>query len=129
MDPTFEENQPIYIQIKRQIYADILRGHYKAGDKLPGTIEMAMQYKVNHNTIQRVYLEMIREGIVISHRGEGTFVTEDDSILKMLRDDLQTYYLDTFTKEMLRLGYREEELAHIVEQYVGAKHNEKKEGK
>jgi len=77
-----------------------------------------MQFKVNHNTIQRVYLELIREGIVVSRRGEGTFVTEDKAILVALQDRLRSYVLDTFVNEMLRLGYREDELAQMVEQYL-----------
>ncbi len=118
MDPIFDDNQPIYMQIKRQIYADILRGLYPPGGRLPATIEMAMHFKVNHNTIQRVYLELIREGLVISRRGEGTFVTEDKAILDALQVKLRTYVLDNFVNEMLRLGYREDELAQTVDRYV-----------
>lgn len=118
MAPIFDDNQPIYVQIKRQIYADILRGAYPPGGKLPATIEMAMQFKVNHNTIQRVYLELIREDIVVSRRGEGTFVTEDRAILDALQDKLRSYVLDTFVNEMLRLGYRENELTQMIEQYL-----------
>jgi GntR family transcriptional regulator len=124
MDPIFDDNQPIYVQIKRQIYADILRGLYPPGGKLPATIEMAMQFKVNHNTIQRVYLELIREGIVVSRRGEGTFVTEDKAILDALQDTLRSYVLDTFVNEMLRLGYREDELAQTVVRYLKTKPQE-----
>jgi GntR family transcriptional regulator len=122
MDHIFDDNQPIYLQIKQRIYAAILRGVYKPGDKLPGIVETAMQFKVNHNTIQRVYLELIREGIAISRRGEGTFVTEDVETLKSLEIELQTYFLENFIQEMLRLGYREDELASIVNDYIQSGH-------
>jgi len=121
MDQLFDNNQPIYLQIKQRICADILRGIFKPGDKLPGVVETAMQFKVNHNTIQRVYLELIREGIAISRRGEGTFVTGDVKTLKNMETEMQTYLLDNFIREMLRLGYREDELAQIIDRYVQTK--------
>lgn len=127
MDHIFDENQPIYLQIKHRICAHILRGDYKAGEKLPGIVETAMQYKVNHNTIQRVYQELIRDGIAVSRRGEGTFVTDDVKILKKMEQELRTYALDSFIQEMLRLGYQMDGLAKIVEEYVKTQHG--KDGK
>lgn len=127
MDHIFDENQPIYLQIKQRICAHILRGDYKAGEKLPGIVETAMQYKVNHNTIQRVYQELIRDGIAVSRRGEGTFVTDDVKILKQMEQELRTYALDSFIQEMLRLGYQMDGLAKIVEEYVKTQHG--KDGK
>ncbi|NMC46027.1 MAG: GntR family transcriptional regulator [Chloroflexi bacterium] len=127
MDHIFDENQPIYLQIKQRICAHILRGDYKAGEKLPGIVETAMQYKVNHNTIQRVYQELIRDGIAVSRRGEGTFVTDDVKILKKMEQELRTYALDSFIQEMLRLGYQMDGLAKIVEEYVKTQHG--KDGK
>ncbi|HAF63025.1 MAG TPA: GntR family transcriptional regulator [Anaerolineaceae bacterium] len=120
MDHIFDENQPIYLQIKQRICAHILRGDYKPGEKLPGIVETAMQYNVNHNTIQRVYQELIRDGIAVSRRGEGTFVTEDVKVLKTMEKELQTYALDSFIQEMVRLGYKENDLATIVEEYIKA---------
>jgi DNA-binding transcriptional regulator YhcF (GntR family) len=118
MDHIFDENQPIYLQIKHRIYALILRGEYKPGDKLPGVIDAAMQYKVNHNTIQRVYQEMIRDEIAVSRRGEGTFVTDDTQALEKMRQELQDSFLDNFVQQMLRLGYNEDDLAQVVQAYV-----------
>lgn len=121
MNYIFDENQPIYLQIKQHICADILIGKYKPGDKLPGIVETAMQFKVNHNTIQRVYQELIREGIAVSKRGEGTFVTGDVAILKKMETDMQTYAIENFINEMKRLGYHEQELAQIITQYIQAR--------
>ncbi len=125
MEYIFDDNQPIYLQIKQRICAAILRGIYKPGDKLPGTVESAMEFKVNHNTIQRVYMELIRDGIAASRRGEGTFVTEDINLLNNLKNEMQTYFLDSFIQEMLRLGYREDELAGILDQYIQSEHQSK----
>ena len=125
MDHIFDENQPIYLQIKQRICAAILRGDYQPGDKLPGIVEMAMEFKVNHNTIQRVYMELIREGVAISRRGEGTFVTEDQPTLQKLAAELQEYLLENFIREMQRLGHSEDELADILAQYIQSKRHNK----
>lgn len=123
MDPIFDNNQPIYLQIKQRICAAILRGDYQPGDKLPGTVEMAMQFKVNHNTIQRVYMELIRDGIAFSRRGEGTFITRDKAILQKLEVELQGYLLENFIREMQRLGHQEHELVGILDQFIQSRHS------
>ena len=118
MEHLFDENQPIYLQIKHRICARILREEFRPGDKLPSVVDAAMQYKVNHNTIQRVYQELIRDGIAVPRRGEGTFVTGDTAILEKMRAELQADFLQNFVDQMLRLGYREDELAQLVQAYV-----------
>jgi DNA-binding transcriptional regulator YhcF (GntR family) len=81
MEEIFDENQPIYLQIVQRISAQILRGEFKPGDKLPAVIDAAMQFKVNHNTIHHAYQELIRQGVAVTRRGEGTFVTTEQTIL------------------------------------------------
>jgi GntR family transcriptional regulator len=125
MDPVFSDNQPIYLQIKQRIYAAILRGDFQPGDKLPAIIDMSMQFKVNHNTIQRVYQELIRDEIAVSKRGEGTFVTQNRKALGRLRGERQNELMEDFIKEMVRLGYREEELADILTYYIQSEHHNK----
>jgi DNA-binding transcriptional regulator YhcF (GntR family) len=121
MDPIFDDNQPIYLQIKQRICASILRGDYQPGDKLPGIVEMAMEFKVNHNTIQRVYMELMRDSIAISRRGEGTFVTQDTTILQKLETELEGYLLENFIREMQRLGHQADELTDILDRYIQSK--------
>ncbi len=126
MDHIFDDNQPIYLQIKQRICAKILRGEYRPGDKLPGIVETAMEFKVNHNTIQRVYQELIREGIAVSRRGEGTFVTENTKTLKKMEEELQTYTMENFIEEMVRLGYQEPDLAKIIEKYIQSRQEKRR---
>lgn len=124
MDHIFDENQPIYLQIKNRINAMILRGNYQPGDKLPGVVDAAMHYKVNHNTIQRVYQELIRDGVAVSRRGEGTFVTEDVAILKKLQSELQDFFLANFVEQMLQLGYQKQDLVQMVQAYLARLHQD-----
>lgn len=114
MDALFDENQPIYIQIVQRICASILRGDYRAGDKLPAVIDAAMRFKVNHNTIQHAYGELVRQGVAVTRRGEGTFVTEDTAVLQALHDDLRRTFLDSFFRQMGELGYSDAEILEAI---------------
>lgn len=121
MDHIFDETQPIYYQIVQRICARILRGEYKPGDKLPSVIDAAMYFKVNHNTIQRVYQELIRQGIATAKRGEGTFVTEDRLALHRLHEGMRKALLENFLTEMQRLGYSSEEILTSLQEFIQTK--------
>ncbi len=118
MDHIFDDTQPIYYQIVQRICASILRGEYKPGDKLPSVIDAAMHFKVNHNTIQRVYQELIRQGIAVTRRGEGTFVTEDRQALQRLHEEMRRSLLENFLIEMRRLGYSPAEMISALREYT-----------
>jgi DNA-binding transcriptional regulator YhcF (GntR family) len=118
MDHIFDETQPIYFQIVQRICARILRGELKPGNKLPSVIDAAMHFKVNHNTIQRVYQELTRQGIAVGKRGEGTFVTEDQNVLGLLHEEMRKSLLENFLTEMRRLGYSPEEIINTLQDYI-----------
>src|SRR5690606_40198452 len=96
---TFDTNTPIYMQIMARINRKIVRGEWRAGDKLPSVREMAIQSSVNPNTIQRAYRELERMNIVETRRGQGTFITEDEETLLQLRRTLKAEHISTFVKE------------------------------
>ena len=78
---------------------------------------MAINSGVNPNTIQRTYSEMERMGIVETKRGQGTFVTENEQVLKALKIRLQTDIIDAFVQNMKELGFSQEEMVEGLEQY------------
>jgi len=65
---------PIYAQLERSLRAAIAAGRLKPGDQLPTVRELAVELKVNANTIARVYSELERAGVFETRRGVGTFV-------------------------------------------------------
>jgi GntR family transcriptional regulator len=69
-DPT-----PIYAQIERALRAAIAAGRLKAGDQLPTVRELAVDLRVNANTVARVYGELERSGVLETRRGVGSFVS------------------------------------------------------
>lgn len=70
-DPT-----PLYAQIERTIRSAIATGRLRVGDQLPTVRQLAVDLRVNANTVAKVYAEMERAGVVETRRGVGTFVRE-----------------------------------------------------
>lgn len=67
---------PIYQQIAEGIREAVAAGIYEPGDPLPSLRAMALEVKVNPNTVQRAYDALAREGLIYSQRGKGLFVAE-----------------------------------------------------
>jgi GntR family transcriptional regulator len=66
---------PIYAQLERGLRAAIATGRLRPGDQLPTVRQLAVDLRVNANTVARVYLELERAGVIETRRGVGSFVT------------------------------------------------------
>lgn len=111
----FNTNMPIYIQVINQIKQDIVCGTLELGSKMPSARELAIKYKINPNTANRIYKEMETEEICYTRRGLGTFVTEDEKKIKSIRKEMAEELLQHFIGGMKDLGYEKEELLQLVE--------------
>lgn len=101
----FTNELPIYLQIMNMIKVDIVSGKIPKGDKLPSTRELAVELKVNPNTIQRVYKELETEEICFTKRGMGTYVTDEDSKIVQLKESLAQDKIEQFIAGMEKLNY------------------------
>ena len=72
LDP--RDATPIYAQLDRSLRAAIASGRLKIGDQLPTVRQLAVDLRVNANTVARVYLELERAGVLETRRGVGSFV-------------------------------------------------------
>ncbi|HEX8179283.1 MAG TPA: GntR family transcriptional regulator [Pyrinomonadaceae bacterium] len=68
-DPT-----PLYAQLERAIRFAIATGRLNIGDQLPTVRQLAVNLRINANTVAKVYAELERTGVVETRRGVGTFV-------------------------------------------------------
>lgn len=120
----FENDRPIYLQIASFIERDILKGKYKAGDKLPSVREFASVADVNPNTMQKAFSELEKNNIVFSSRTSGRFVTEDEEIIQRRRVLLAKEYVDDFLIKMKEIGFDEKEINLIMEESMKGDKNE-----
>src|ERR1700694_502654 len=65
---------PLYAQLERSIRFAIVTGRLGLGEQLPTVRQMAVDLRINANTVAKVYTELERTGIVETRRGVGTFV-------------------------------------------------------
>ena len=74
MDREWNDNQPIYRQLRDRVVAMILDGVLKDGDPLPSVRNVAAEYRVNPLTVLKGYQQLVDEGLVETRRGLGMFI-------------------------------------------------------
>ena len=84
VDP--RDSTPIYAQLERGVRAAIATGRLKAGDQLPTVRQLAVELRVNANTVARVYAELERSGVIETKRGVGSFISASPSRAHPPRD-------------------------------------------
>ena len=90
MDPKWNEDQPIYRQLRDRVVAMILDGVLGDGDALPSVRNVAAEYRLNPLTVLKGYQELVDEGLVEKKRGRGMFVT-DGARKNLLKDERQRF--------------------------------------
>src|ERR1041384_8589891 len=112
MDREWNDNQPIYRQLRDRVVAMILDGVLKEGDPLPSVRTVAAEYRVNPLTVLRGYQELVNEGLVETRRGLGMFVVEGARDL-LLEGERQKFLSDEWPRiqeTIKRLGLSSEDL-------------------
>ena len=118
MDWNIRDDLPIYSQLIYQIKVAIASGKFTPGDRLQSVRDMALDAKVNPNTMQRALTELEREGIVFSQRTSGRFITEDISLLEQVKADLAKEHAKLYFDSMEGLGYGKSDALKHLERYM-----------
>ena len=90
MDPKWNEDLPIYRQLRDRVVAMILEGVLDDGDALPSVRNVAAEYRLNPLTVLKGYQELVDEELVEKKRGRGMFVTEG-ARKRLLKDERQRF--------------------------------------
>jgi GntR family transcriptional regulator len=90
MDPKWNEDQPIYRQLRDRVVAMILEGVLGDGDALPSVRNVAAEYRLNPLTVLKGYQELVDEGLVEKKRGRGMFVN-DGARIQLLKDERRRF--------------------------------------
>ena len=90
MDPKWNEDLPIYRQLRDRVVAMILEGVLDDGDALPSVRNVAAEYRLNPLTVLKGYQELVDEGLVEKKRGRGMFVT-DGARTQLMKDERQKF--------------------------------------
>ena len=112
MDREWNDNQPIYRQLRDRVVAMILDGVLKEGDPLPSVRNVAAEYRVNPLTVLKGYQQLVDEGLVETRRGLGMFINAGARSL-LLQGERQKFLGDEWPRiqaTIQRLGLKAEEL-------------------
>ena len=112
MDGEWNDNQPIYRQLRDRVVAMILDGVLQEGDPLPSVRNVAAEYRVNPLTVLKSYQELVDDGLVEKRRGLGMFVNAGARKL-LLEGERRKFLTEDWPriKETIqRLGLTPEEL-------------------
>jgi GntR family transcriptional regulator len=116
MDPKWNEDLPIYRQLRDRVVEMILEGVLGDGDALPSVRNVAAEYRLNPLTVLKGYQELVDEGLVEKKRGRGMFV--NDGARKQLLKDERQKFLDKEWPDVVatigRLGLNADTLLKAV---------------
>lgn len=101
----FDNNIPIYIQLVEQIKISIISGEIASGERLPSVREWAMKYKVNPNTMQKALVELENAGLVYTERTNGKFVTENNELIEIVRNNYAREVSEKYFSDMEKIGF------------------------
>ena len=103
MDPKWNEDLPIYRQLRDRVVAMILEGVLGDGDALPSVRNVAAEYRLNPLTVLKGYQELVDEGLVEKKRGRGMFVN-DGAQKQLLKDERRRFVEKEWPKVVERIA-------------------------
>ncbi|HOJ10909.1 MAG TPA: GntR family transcriptional regulator [Clostridiales bacterium] len=114
----FKADRPIYTQLVEQIELRIVSGEYSPGSKLPSVRDLAAEASVNPNTMQKALAELEQNGLLYSQRTSGRYVTEDENMIRKVKDTIALEEIKDFLQKMSKLGFNSQETISLVERII-----------
>ena len=118
MDDYFDANTPIYLQLVKLFTLRIAGGEWRAGERVSSVRDLAVEFKVNPNTVQRALAELERDELVYTERTSGRFITADEGKIQRARSMLAEQEVTQFTLHMKQLGYDRTQWMALVEEQM-----------
>jgi len=113
----WNDNAPIYRQLKERVIGMMLDGVLKAGDALPSVRQIAAEYQLNPITVSKAYQELVDENLVEKRRGIGMYVTEGASE-KLLASERERFLREEWPAMLERIRL----LGLNVDQLLASEH-------
>jgi GntR family transcriptional regulator len=116
----FRSSAPIYTQIVEQVKQQVVSGELKPGDQLPTVRALALELRVNFNTVARAYRLLDEAGIISTQQGRGTYILDVPTAERT--DKLRQQALVALTRDYLnearRLGCSSDEINQALKEQL-----------
>lgn len=119
IEARWDDNQPIYWQLREKTVAAILDGTLKEGQPLPSVRQVAVDFQINPLTVSKAYQSLVDDELVEKRRGVGMFVRE--GARSMLLESERNRFLN---EEWPRLAERIDKLGLSIEDLLAARKKE-----
>jgi GntR family transcriptional regulator len=106
------DKRPMYLQIMEQIKERIAVGDWSEGQQIPSIRQLAADLQVSVITVKRAYLELEREGVIVTQQGKGSRVASNRNLGTRLREEELEQHLERAARIAAVLGMRPKELEH-----------------
>lgn len=122
MSKLFEEDKPIYIQIREKIEDQIINKQLKEGHQAPSTNQLVNFYKINHVTVSKGVNQLVDEGILYKKRGIGMFVAEGarELLIQKRKESFIEDYVLKLIQEANKLDITENEIIGYIKKIKGS---------
>lgn len=110
----FRGDRPIYAQLIEHLQRGVLTGEYPLGSAIPSVRTLAVEAEVNPNTMQKALAELEAQGLLHTHRTAGRTVTEDETMIEKLKENLARTQVDAFFEGMKSIGIDAGEAAKLI---------------
>ena len=117
----YKDRRPICEQLVSNISELAAKGLLPPGGQLPSVRQLALDLSINPNTIQKAYSALERDGIIVSVKGKGSFVSNDTGLLKSRQIEAINDYLRTLVVSSKKIGYPVDELLKKVREFYDGK--------
>ena len=121
MNFEFNNNIPIYIQLVEQLKIYIISGKIEPGSRLPSVRDLALETKVNPNTMQKALVELEDLKLVYTERTNGKYVTNDQSLINKYKKQYALELSRKFFSNMESIGFSNSETIDYLRDLGGDK--------
>jgi GntR family transcriptional regulator len=111
--------RPMYLQIMDQVRRRVAVGDWPPGLELPSIRSLASSIQVSVITVKRAYLELEREGVIVTRQGRGSFVADSAGLSARLHHDELDGHLDAAAGVGRRIGLTDDEMVARLRQAIG----------
>src|SRR6185437_2247840 len=98
------DKRSLYLQIMEQIKQKIAVGDWAAGQAIPSIRQLAVDIGVSVITVKRAYLELERDGIIVTRQGKGCFVASDSEVGARIREQELVQHLEQAVRSAAMMG-------------------------
>lgn len=119
MQINFDYNTPIYLQLVEQFKMYIISGKISAGERLPSVRDLALQLKINPNTVQKALVELEHIGLIFTERTNGKFVTKDILLIEKHKQKYADNLTQEYVEAMKKIGLDKNEILSLINSLGG----------